>query len=193
MSCSNSFRQSRVKHHETWVHAIEFGVCHYTSVPHPHPPPPPESVAKAVSARLLPPRFWLYPVRQRHPSPAFDLSAGWGRTAAWWWRECGYGEHRGTHCPRQVFHVFPNSLATLWKPTTEPSYFLGNSCQATDTPAPPRALAGRHLPAALIWHTALPWIPPPPHCTVFIISCSVFNLVYCWVSFFLFFFNFLAS
>lgn len=128
------------------------------------PPPPPTSTGisskSSFSQALASPVLTVPCERQLHPSPTFDLSASWGRTTAWWWRECGYGEHRGTHCPRQVFYVFPNSLARLWKPTTEPSYFLGNSCQATDTPAPPRALAGRHLPAALIWHTALSWIPP---------------------------------
>lgn len=82
------------------------------------------------------------PCETSAPLPSLWPSASWGRAAACWSRECGYGEHRGTHCLSQVCHVFPNSRATLWKPTTGSSYFLGNSCEATDMPAPPLALAG---------------------------------------------------
>lgn len=136
MSCSNAFRPSRVKQHETWVHDTEFGVCHYTSAPLRTRIRRKSSYIQDLASLVL-----TVPCETAASLPSLWPLSLPRLGCCLWSGECGHGEHRGTHCLRQVCHGFPNSLATLRKPTTEPSYFLGNFCQATDTPAPPLTLA----------------------------------------------------
>lgn len=164
MSCSNACRPSQVKQHETWVHDTEFGVCHYTSAPLRTRIRRKSSYIQDLASLVL-----TVPCETAASLPSLWPLSLPRLGCCLWSGECGHGEHRGTHCLRQVCHGFPNSLATLQKPTTEPSYFLGNFCQATDTPAPPLTLADTYqLHSVDTLHLC-----ESPHCTIFIMSYIV--------------------
>lgn len=165
MSCSNSSRQFQEKRQETWAHGTEFGVCHYTSAPLRTGIQRKSNSVRMGSSRSDCTQWESHTTSQtltsQPPGAGLLLDA----------REGGSGEHRKLI----VFcHAFPNSLATLWKPTTESSYFQGNVCQATDTPASPCPL--KTLPDALV-DTLHP--RNPQQWATFIISYSGFSLVYC--------------